>query len=95
MNCIKIFHNEFIRFIFLIGVLVLLYWGSIELYYYFCVPKGYLAPFKLMLNLGSPTCLFVNRFQYEIANNYVSVWWITGGSIIAYTINRLRQITDK
>ena len=39
-----------------------------------------------MLNLGSPICLFVNRFQYEIANNYVSVWWITGGSIIAYTI---------
>ena len=94
MNCVKTFFWEISKFSSCILSLAFLYWGLIQLYIYLCVPTGYMAPFHTLINLGSPLCLFINKFQYEVANHYVTIWWVSGGSFIYYMLSRIGSLTN-
>lgn len=82
MNLLKISCKELSKYVAVILLLVFFYNLFIHLYIYLCVPDNFWSPFKLLLNTGSPMCLFINKIQYNLSNMYVYIWYISGTTII-------------
>ena len=50
------------------------HWMCIQFIATYCSPWCFLGPIYNLMNLGSPVCHAVNRFQLEIANHYALTW---------------------
>ena len=50
------------------------HWMCIQFIATYCSPWCFLGPIYNFMNLGSPVCHAVNRFQLEIANHYALTW---------------------
>lgn len=52
-----------------IGVSIL-HWFVINLYAYFCAHPSLVGALKSFVTMGSPTCQFLNKVQYELTSNF-------------------------
>ena len=69
---------------------VFLHWSLVTLYTHICVPSGIKGIYYTFMNLGSPVCYFINKIQYELAKNYITIWTAAGVAIVAWLINKLK-----
>lgn len=82
--------SAIIKFVSVILATVFIHWGLVSLYSYLCVPSGIKGVFYTFLNMGSPVCFFINKIQYELSQNYITIWATAGVSLIAWLISKLK-----
>ena len=82
--------SAILKFIGVIFTTVFLHWLLVSVYSYICVPRGIEGIYYTFMNLGSPVCYFINKVQYELAKNYITIWTAAGIGIIAWLINKLK-----
>jgi len=82
------------KIILIICLVVFFYNCVVNLYIYMCVPE-FMSAFKLMLNMGSPLCLFLNKVQYELSNMYVYIWYISGTTLTYGMYSSVKKICNK
>jgi hypothetical protein len=54
------------------------------LFFYLCIPSGFLAPIYHIFYMGSPFCVALNTIQNYLLNNYITIWTTGVISLIAY-----------
>ena len=79
-----------INFICIVFVTIFLHWFLVSLYTHICVPSGIKGIYYTFMNLGSPVCYFINKIQYELAKNYITIWTAAGVGIVAWLISKLK-----
>ena len=79
-----------IKFVSFVFISVLAHWALVNIYVYFCAPPTIFGIFKSVLNIGSPVCQFINKLQYEIAKNYVTIWIAAGTATVTFILSKLK-----
>ena len=60
------------------------HWLIMYIYTQYCIPQSLQGIFISMMTMGSPVCMFLNKLQYTIVDNYVLIWTGIITSIISY-----------
>lgn len=76
--------------IFLLTILAIstLNWAGIHFMATHCATWGWLGPFRNLLSLGSPVCMFVNHVQVALADYYITIWASAATATIAWITAR-------
>ena len=65
----------------------ILSWGLVNLYAFMCAELSFTGAIRSIFTLGSPTCMFINFVQFELAKHYTLFWGAAAASFVAWALH--------
>jgi hypothetical protein len=64
----------------------ILSWALVNLYAFMCAEFSWWGAIRAVFMLGSPTCMFINFIQFELAKHYTLFWGAAAASFVAWAL---------
>jgi len=76
-----------LTFILTTFAISILSWGLVNLYAFMCAEFSWNGAIRAIFTLGSPTCMFINFIQFELAKHYTLFWGAAAVSFVGWALH--------